>query len=186
MSKSSGKLYTLAELEALDYHSLDYKYFILTSHYRQQQNFSEEALLGAKTARKKLQKQIYLLKNSLDSQNLSDLYNQYYNDFTECLAKDLNTAKIIALIWIVIKDKNLSNYEKITLIQEFDSILNLDLFDYTEDNISITDQDKSLLNERVEAKKEKNFQRADEIRDYFLKKGFQILDTKEGAFLKKI
>lgn len=87
---------------------------------------------------------------------------------------------------MIIKDNTLTNNEKITLITKFDQVLSLDLLSSNTKEISEIDEKyiNDMINKRNEAKKEKNYNLADQIRDELLQKGIVLIDTREGTKFK--
>ena len=119
MSKSSGNFLSLSSLEEKGFSGLDYRYFLLSGHYRKPLTFSFESLEGAKVARKRLQEKIWSLKEkwagvSLDKlgrDGLSEVALGYLEVFESRIADDLNMPQVVALVWDLLKDNDLSNNE---------------------------------------------------------------------------
>ena len=180
MSKSKGEFLTVNLLEKKGYNPLSYRYFCLSSHYRNQLVFSYEALDGAENAYKKLKKKI----KSLD--RTPDLHEKkldfYKGKFMEAISNDLNTSSMLTLVYDVLKDDGLSDFSKLYLIEDFDKVLSLDLID----EIKALDEDMEILIKekirlRDEAKKNKDYELADKIRDELLDRGIKLIDTREGT-----
>ncbi len=94
------------------------------------------------------------------------------------------------MLWEIIKSENLSFVSKLRLAFIFDEIMSLNLREEILKNLQnhdvvIDENMKALIEERRIAKCRKNFKRADEIRDFFAKKGFVLVDTKEGTKVKR-
>ncbi len=94
------------------------------------------------------------------------------------------------MLWEVIKSENLGFVSKLRLAFIFDEIMSLNLREEIlkkseNHNVVVDENMKTLIEERRIAKCEKNFKRADEIRDFFAKKGFVLIDTKEGTKVKR-
>lgn len=188
MSKSKGEFLTISLLEEKGYSPLVYKFFCLQSHYRKQLVFSYEGLDSAKSAYDKLIKRLNNLKS--ENKNVeSEKFELYNNKFKDCLANDLNTASAITMIFDVLKS-DLNNDTKIELIKNFDSVLEIGLKDALENveeekGQEIDSELKAYVEEMIEqrklAKAEKNYARADEIRNELANKGIELIDTKEGT-----
>ncbi len=189
MSKSKGEFLTLSKLIDKGYDPLVYRFFCLQSRYRKQLVFNWETLENAKKSFEKLRKKIVVIvKNSDDTENKNqELVNKYKDIFSKHVCDDLNVANALTVLYDVIKDNNLSNYEKAELIEDFDRVLSLDLLKVQgEENQEIESSiDKELItkliNERSKARENKNWIRADEIRDELLKMNIELIDTKEGT-----
>jgi cysteinyl-tRNA synthetase len=124
MSKSKGNVYTLRDIEDRDITPLSFRYFLLQSHYRQNANFTWEALEASQTAHARLLKQIEKFEN-VES---SEADKNYLDKFKHALFEDLNTAKALALVWTLLKDKEVSEGSKKATLQIFDEVLALSLF----------------------------------------------------------
>ena len=184
MSKSNGDFLTLSLLESKGYNPLAYRLLCLQSHYRNQLVFSYEALDIAQNTYNKLKNRIAMIKNNVDNSQKTELNEKYVTQFKDSLSNDLNTSNALTVLYNCIKDENLSNSEKIKLIEEFDKVLSLSLLD-EKDNTSLTDELKekieNMIAERNVEKANKNYGRADEIREELKKMGIIIKDTREGT-----
>ena len=181
MSKSNGEFLTVSLLEKKGYSPLDYRFFCLNSHYRNSLVFTYDSLDIARNAYKKVKNKVSLLKEEGDIQK--DLFDKYRGMFCDAISNDLNTSSMITVLYDVLKANELNNTTKIELLKDFDRVLSLDLF--VEDDSSI-DKDfeeyiTNMINERNEAKKNKDYARADEIRNTLLEKKVKLIDTREGT-----
>ena len=182
MSKSKGEFLTVSLLEEKGYNPLAYRYLCLTSPYRKQLSFSYDILDGASNAYKKLkQKTLSLTDNG---EIIKEDFDSYNNKFKECLANDLNTSSAITILYDLLKDNNLNDKTKKSLVEAFDKVLSLDLL--KEDKKENID-DKwilDLIEERKIAKQNKDYVLADSIRNDLLEKGIELIDTREGTTYK--
>ncbi|MDA3850966.1 MAG: cysteine--tRNA ligase [Spirochaetaceae bacterium] len=192
MSKSKGNFLTLQSLIDEGYEPLDYRYFLLGAHYRSQLIFSWESMGAAKSARKSLIRKIQNLgvTNSSDV-GLSDEGKIWLEQFENHISQDLNTPRCLADIYGILKYPSLDNREKVYLIFKMDEILGLDLERSiealeVEDSLPMDDEITKLIQERYEARNNKNFAQADEIRDKLLKQGIRLVDSPEGTRWEKI
>ena len=196
MSKSKGDFLTVSLLESKGYNPLVYRFFCLQSHYRKPLVFSYEALDQANATYTKLVKRIASLKSEgcADTEFVSNAKST----FIEKVGNDLNTALGITCIYDILKS-SASDISKLTAIDEIDrAVLCVGLLDSAkalarqqsegaqgETGADIDPELKSkidaLIAERAQAKKEKNFARADEIRGELDKMGVTIKDTREGT-----
>lgn len=178
MSKSKGEFLTLSLLEEKGYDPLSYRYLCLGSHYHKQLTFTYEALDGAELAYKKLKNRIKQLDRT---PNLSDKKLDYYqNKFKDAIENDLNTSMMLTLVYDVLKDEELSDFTKLYLIEDFDKVLSLNLIEEIKE---VTEEEHQRILQKIEerknAKAEKNYKKADEIRDELLKEGIKLIDTRE-------
>lgn len=181
MSKSNGEFLTVSLLKKKGYSPLDYRFFCLNSHYRNPLTFSFESLDGAKNALTKLKNKIINLK---DEGNLDkDVIEKYDNIFKEAISNDLNTSSMITVLYDLLKDEEVNDKTKRNLIEKFDEVLSLDLLKTEEFEID-SDLEKEvneLIAKRAEAKKNKDFALADQIRDELLSRNIKLIDTREGT-----
>lgn len=186
MSKSNGEFLTVSKLEEEGFDPLDYRYFCLQSKYRKQLLFSYDSLRDAQKAYGALKKKVGSILSDVDENSSvnSDRIQEYKDKFTAQISDDLNIANAFTVLNEVIKDNNLNNKEKITLIEDFDRVFSLDLMKAPKEtvpsNVDVEMVDK-LLVERNESRKSKNFARADEIRNQLAAMNIEILDSKEGS-----
>lgn len=185
MSKSNGEFLTLSLLEEKGYNPLVYRLFCLQSHYRNQLVFSYDALDTTKNTYQKLKNKINTLKDS-ENQIDESAFNKYQEKFKDAISNDLNTSLMLTTLYDVLK-ADINDDTKLKLISSFDTVLSLDLLKTDEAN-STNDLDKELLKhieekieERKQAKQNKNFELADKIRDELLNEGIIIKDTREGV-----
>ena len=179
MSKSKGEFLTVSLLESKGYDPLAYRFMCLQSHYRKQLLFSYESLDNAVVAYNKLKNKIKSLKNNLEG-NIEEAKEKYETLFKQALENDLNTSDALTILYDVLKS-NLNNRTKLFLVEEFDKVLSLDLL--KEDKID-EELEKYILEkieERNVAKKNKDYSKADNIREELESRGILISDTREGT-----
>ena len=178
MSKSKGEFLTISLLKEKGYDPLAYRFMCLNSHYKKILVFSYEVLDNMVQAYNKLKKQVLSLGNE-ESEPTDDTY---MNNFKEALADNLNTSLAITILYDVLKS-DLTNAEKRYLVRRFDEVLSLDLG--KEEAKDIDDElikyIEEKIDERKEAKANKNFELADQIRNELLEKGIVLKDTREGT-----
>ena len=180
MSKSKGEFLTVSLLEEKGYNPLAYRYLCLNSYYHSQLTFSYDILNGAQNAYNKLKNKVSKLGNDGIKQ---DCYDKYVEKFKAAIEDDLNTSNMMTLVYDVLKDNELTDGTKLALIEKFDEVLSLDLTSAEEKQVDdILEQEiLSKIEERKEAKKNKDFAKADSIREELLAKGIKLIDTREGT-----
>lgn len=190
MSKSKGEFLTVSLLEEKGYNPLVYRYFCLNSHYRKSLVFSWEGMDNAAVAYKKLIAKIATLKK--DGEPDLESAKPFIEKFECALDNDINTSLGITALYDVLK-ADISDATKLYLVEDFDKVLCLDLVKtaFAKDDESAVDDElasvvEAKIAERAAAKKEKNFARADEIREELLAMGIEIKDTREGVIWNKI
>ena len=181
MSKSKGDILTVKTLEDKGYNPLSYRYMCLESHYRKPLLFTYEALDQAERAYSKLKNKTLSLKLEGDLQE--EKINEYLEKFKEALADDMNTALALTVLYETLKSE-LNDNSKHFLVQEFDKVLGLDLL--KDDIIELGNEVLKLIEERDLAKKNKNYDEADRIRDLLLSQGIQLIDSRDGTTYKRV
>ncbi|ERI93445.1 cysteine--tRNA ligase [Clostridiales bacterium oral taxon 876 str. F0540] len=189
MSKSNGGFLTVSKLIEKGFSPLDYRYFCLQSKYKKQLVFSFESLKEAQRSLSKLKSKI---NGILESKNAEDKLNEdniksYQAKFADQISDDLNIANAFTILSEVIKDEALNNSDKVYLIEDFDRVFSLNLTEInnTNENVSVDETYiNNLIQERNQARKEKNWARADEIRNILLDQNIELIDSKEGTAWK--
>lgn len=187
VSKSKGGLFTISELEEKGFEPLSYRYFCLTAHYRKPLAFSLEALGGAQNSYHNLKNKILELLEEKDQTktNLNKL-KRYEEKFNKEVNNDLNMPKALAVLWIMLKDKKINAKDKYKLSLKFDEVLGLNIKELKKEESEISEEIKTLVKEREEARKKKDWAKADEIRAKLKEKGIILEDTPEGVRWKKL
>ncbi len=183
MSKSKGNILTVSALKEKGYNPLVYRLFCLQSHYRKPLEFTYDSLDNAKATYERLVNRVNAItaEGEVDS-NAETLYRKR---FIESVGNDLNTSLGLTLLYDVIKD-DLNGNTKLSIIKSFDEVLGLGLIgEKTEHSAELCDYVERLIAERADAKKNKNYARADEIRNELAEKGILLKDTKDGTTWSK-
>ncbi|MDD4831309.1 MAG: cysteine--tRNA ligase [Bacilli bacterium] len=181
MAKSKGEFLTISLLINKGYNPLAYRFMCLQSHYRKQLLFTYESLDIASQSYNKLKSKINSLKKEVTNLNL-EVIDMYKNKFKEALEDNLNTSNALTVLFDVLKDEVLDDYNKLVIIEDFDRVLSLDLT--LKDN-NIPKEIEDLVNERNIAKTNKDFSKSDEIRDKLLSMGYTIKDTRDGTIVER-
>ena len=180
MSKSNGEFLTVSLLEEKGYNPLAYRYLCLKSYYHNALTFSYDILDGATNEYNKLKNKIknIVIEGELDNEK----FKEYDSRFKEALANDLNTSMALTILYEVLKS-DINGKTKIELIKKFETVLSLDLL--KNDNNTIPEELLNKINNLIEkrniAKKNKNYEEADNIRKQLLDINVVITDTREGT-----
>ena len=196
MSKSSGEFLTVSLLESKGYNPLVYRFFCLQSHYRKSLVFSYESLDNAAIAYNKIVARVSALLKEEQGALDSAAFDAQKANFISALDNDLNTSLGITALYDVLKCDT-TPATKIALIDDFDRVLGLDIVkaakalnEAEEAAAAEADSDpfvkyiKDMIVQRAEAKKAKDYARADAIRAELLEKGVTLIDTREGTDFK--
>lgn len=182
MSKSAGGFLTVSSLEEQGYNPLVYRMFCLQSHYRKPLVFSYEVLDNVKIAYEKLQKRIAAL--SKEGEVDQDVFAAYQDKFAEAMGSDINTSQALTVLYDVLK-ADTNDATKRALIEDFDQVLSLGLLAEEEGETGADPELVAWIEEKIAerkaAKKEKDFAKADAIRQELLDKGIEVKDTREGT-----
>lgn len=176
MSKSKGSIYTLSELEKKRYKPMDYRYFLLTGHYRTPLDFSFDNLDNAKNSLQRLKNIISELNDD------GEINTDYLEEFTSAINDDIETPKALQVLWKLVRDKEAIG--KIKTIERMDEALGLDLL--IEEEIEVPKEVEDLVKERETARANKEWAKSDELRDKISEQGYKVDDTKEGTKITKI
>ena len=200
MSKSLGNFFTVREIsEKYDLQVL--RFFMLNAHYRSPLNFSADLMESSKNALERITEAAGRLNDRKENaaaaqlteveQNLLTEAKGYVEKFEEAMEDDFNTADALAAVFELVKFANTNVTEEsssafaaglLELLVKLCDVLGLVALKKDE----ILDKEiEDLIAERQEARKSKNFARADEIRDELLAKGIILKDTREGVKWKR-
>lgn len=180
IAKSLGNTYYLKDLRDRGIFPLAFRYWILTAHYRTLINFTEEALRGAQTAYDRLRAAVRDLAANTKDQKNNSVDIAYQAIFHQAINDDLNTAKAIAIVWDLIKDSEITPSSKLATLLNFDKVLGLELASAAKSS-EIDNEIFSLIEQRDEARKAKDWKTSDDIRLEIESKGYEVKDTAEGT-----
>lgn len=185
MSKSRGEFLTISLLVTKGYNPLAYRYLILNSYYHNTLTFTYDILDGAQNEYNKLKSRIASIKE--EGEYVEKDFNRYVEMFKEALENDLNTSMCLTILYELIKDKEVNGNTKIKIIEDIDKVLSLDLLKNEDNNIIDKELEiyiNEMISKRNDAKKNKDYDMADEIRNELLEKGIVLKDTREGTIFE--
>nr|HMS43906.1 cysteine--tRNA ligase [Pyrinomonadaceae bacterium] len=196
MSKSLGNDFTLRDIINRGFKPLAIRYLLFSVPYDKQLNFTFEGLKGATATIERLQD----FKKRLTEANLKNGENAelqekargFLNDFESAMDDNLNTSAALAALHNLVRETNsalanetiLSNDrdEILKIIEKFDSVFGI----FGNSKVEILDSEiEQLIEDRQEARRNRNFARSDEIRDILAEKGIILEDTKDGVRWKR-
>ena len=191
MSKSKGEFLTLSRLAEKGYDPIAYRYFCLQSHYRRNLVFTYENLDNAVQAYDKLIARLAQL-DPRDGEVDKEAAESLRAKFTEAMDNDINTSLAVTALYDVLK-ADVNDATKLWLAEDFDRVLCLDLIKKAEEKRSadaaqadpeLCRKIEALIEERAAAKRDKNYARADKIRNEISALGAVLEDTKDGTKYK--
>ncbi len=197
MSKSAGNFYTLRDLIAKGYSPRSIRYLLMSAHYRKQLNFTLDGIKQADQALERIDNLIVRLKDVKRSGDAgaetSAMINRMLSEFRETMDNDLNISGGLGVFFdfvtrvntMIAEDKLTENDASMLLeaISRLDSVFGFISFGEEEDVDA--DRINALVEERIQAKKNKDFKRSDEIRDMLTDEGIILEDTKDGTRWKR-
>ncbi|MDM7922900.1 MAG: cysteine--tRNA ligase [Pyrinomonadaceae bacterium] len=196
MSKSKGNFFTFRDLRDQGYSPRAIRYLLLSVPYRKQLNFTFEGLQGAEATVERLRNFRALVKDArVDDGSNADivkLVEKAVSDFEKGMDDDLNTAEALAAVHNLVREINTAlaadqlraddKTRVLDAVEKFDSVLGI----FGKEEIAMLDAEiESLIEERQEARRNRNFARSDEIRDLLAEKGIILEDTKDGVRWKR-
>lgn len=195
MSKSAGHFIRLNDLIKKGYDPLDFRYLVLSTHYRSKLDFSFDSLDGARSTRKNLINFVQKAVNANSSDQEESFYDSALEKFAANLENDLDTPRALAVVFETISNGFGSSYlgpSAKKFIKKIDEYLALDLnaviykYDKVSSTIKLDDDLVSQLSERAKARESGNFELADEIKREIIEKGYKIEDSKDYTAIDKI
>lgn len=208
MSKSLGNFRTLRDIVKKPDDARAFRYLVVSSQYRSALAFTEQSLKSARSTVKRLdalRKRLDQTEGSGGDAEIAGVVAKAKSDFCSAMDDDFNTPRAAAAMFFIVNnvEKMLKSNkigksaarEVLMALDEMDRVFGIcytpDLKDGNatsgaEEIEEIPAELQALLEERAQARKSKDFQRADEIRDKITSAGFSILDTPQGAMLKKL
>lgn len=191
MAKSKGNFLKLAELEEAGISPIAFRYWLLTSHYRSQVNFTIDAVKAAQTAFIRfIETFVRLSEVEYEHIHASANPRDYRKEFIERVNDDFNTPEALALAWELIKDHSVEAKEKIKILLDFDSIFGLGLKAVMEmkayEKESVPAEVNLLAEARNEARNNKEWDKADALRKEIESRGYTVKDTGDSFELNRV
>jgi len=190
VSKSLGNTITMRHLADRGFTGDDYRYWLLTAHYRSPVNFSWEALQAAKQALYRLKRHMY----EEYKQKAATPDATYLEKFDERLADDLDTPGAMAIMWEMIKDTKIENATKCGTLMAMDEVLDIGLSESVSDGVrslgviavdELPTEIQELVDKREAARVARNWAEADMLRENITLKGYTLEDSAHGPKVTK-
>lgn len=193
MSKSSGEFLTLQYLIDKGFDPLDYRFFLLGGHYRSQLTFSWESMESARNSRRSLVQRLARITENAEavpeSLPADSPANEWIDRFRADIEQDLSTPRALSQLQGLIRDTDVPPAEALAAVALMDRVLGLNLIENAAALVASSKETgdlddgriDALIAERADAKKAKNFARADEIRNQLKESGIILEDTASGT-----
>lgn len=184
MGKSEGNIITIPELKEDGFDPLAFRYLLHNAHYRMPLNFTREALDAAQNSLKGL-RELGLNAQQWQVKKGDDWTIEIKADFKRAIEDDLNIPQALAVVWNLVRKGNRRQDRKAwEVLLDFDRVLGLNLAKFTGEE-DIPEPVRLRAEERHLARKAKNWEKADRLREDLAKFGYIIEDTREGWRLRK-
>ena len=201
MSKSEGNFFTVREI-CEQYDPQVVRFFMLNSHYRSPLNFSKDLVEAAKNSLTRILTAIGQLEHLIESDSLTEVITAgeqqllvearaLKDKYMSAMDDDFNTADAIAAIFELVKLTNTNcgrGSSKVFVVENYDIIVNLcDILgiETKKEEELLAEEIEKLIEDRQNARKNKDFAKSDEIRNLLLEKGILLEDTREGVRWKR-
>ena len=195
MSKSKGNFFTIKDIQK-EYDLEVIRLWILSTHYRNPLNFSREVMEQTKNGLERMYNGKEHLERLLEiceekeDEDISKLV-ELKKEFLDCMDDDLNTADAVSKVYELIRYANTFDENTdlkvvkgaVKLLSDLTSVLGLL---YKEEDDNLDEKVEKLIKEREEARKNKDFKRADEIRDALKEMNIELKDTRNGVIWKRV
>ena len=178
MSKSSGEFLRMQSLVDRGYDPLAYRYLCLTAHYRSDLKFTWESLDSATAALGRLRQMVHEGDEEGDGDRAPDA--GWLAGFRAEMCQDLNSPKALAVAWGLAKADVTAAVRRRTLLA-MDEVLGLDLANWSPPDETVPGEVLALLADRDSAREERNWDRADKLRDRIQAMGYDVEDGPEGS-----
>ena len=190
MSKSLKNGFRLSEIEERGFDPQALRYLFLTAHYRDQQNFTWESLQAAQNALNNLYQTIRdwpsgVIPVQVGIHESNNEAGDHYQRFLQVASDDLKLPQAIAIMWELV-NSDLPSSQKSADLLAMDQIMGLNLDNYLGKQIEVPIEVQKLLDQREEARNNKDFSESDRLRDEIKKLGFEIDDTPNGPKVKLV
>ena len=196
MSKSLGNFYTIRDLIEKGYTPQSIRYTLLSTHYRQKLNFTLDKLTNSQKSINKInelkRRAKLIADDKIEGRDFKDESSKMILDFSNCLKNDLNISGALGemFIWInlVFKELDASNVSfkgSLLIVEALESIDRVLGILESENNIEHGDKIADLLEKRAEARRNKDWNFADKIREEIDALGYVVEDTDQGPIVKR-
>ena len=163
---------------------MHFRYFCLLTHYRKPLLFTFENLNAAKITFERLKRKIIeIRKEHLPGKKDT---NKYESNFKKAINDDLNISEAIQVFWKLIDDSSIESKKKLSLLFKFDEVLGLNIKKLRDELLAIPEDVQKIIEIREELRKNKEWAKADILRQRIKEQGFDVEDTSDGPKVEKL
>ncbi|MBR9701697.1 cysteine--tRNA ligase [Candidatus Pacearchaeota archaeon] len=173
MAKSGGNILIISDLEKKGIHPLEFRYLCLGTHYRKRLVFDMKNLKSSQQTYQRLKANIAGMKDDKKTNK------KYLKEFEKAMNDDLNTPKALQVLWKLVRDEKA--YGKLRTIKKMDEVFGLKLLER-----DVPKKITELAEKREEARKKKDWKKADELRNKIKKLGFSVDDVEGRSVVRRI
>jgi cysteinyl-tRNA synthetase len=201
MAKSTGNAYTRTEIEARGFHPLALRYFYTTALYRARLNFTFQALQAAQTALERLQELAYQLYSQAAKARLfagEPVGTNYWKEaFLSAVENDLNMPRAMAVVWSMLRAREIDATTRVRMLLDFDRILGFNLKGYLQSEeperkrdprvylAAVPAEIAELVRERDQLRERREYASADRARRELSFSGYMLRDTERGPMVMR-
>lgn len=178
MSKSKHNFYTISDIEAHNIDPIAMRLLTMQTSYRKPLNFTWESLERSNSLLKTLK------DFASQRSTIGEVSKTYSDKFAEALSDDINTAKALSLVWILLSDTTLNKEDIWATLLHFDTVLGLNLKDVPK--FSISEEAQSLLEQMKSAREQKDYVTSDTLRDQLTTLGYKVEQGPSGITLSPL
>ena len=182
MSKSLGNVYLMKDFITRGYNPIVYKLFSYSCHYRNKLNFTWDGIEAASKSLERLKNGYQMHLQGKDEVE-DDIVEEYEDRFHKAINDDLNMPLAMGTVWEVVRNEKKSP-KLAELLLKFDTVLGLEI-NKKEEQEEIPQEILDLVEQRAQARQNKDWAKSDELRDLIQSKGYEIKDSKEGTEVKR-
>lgn len=186
MSKSLGNVYLLKDIKERGYEPLVYRLFSYSCHYRNKLNFTWDGIEAASKSLERLRTGYQAHVEGTENLNEEDKQKitEIEENFHKAINDDLNMPLAMSYVWETVRYEKKSQ-ELAQLLKKFDTVLGLKIDQKAQEDLQeLPEEVKKLIEQRKQARANKDWAKSDEIRDFLQEKGYEVKDTKDGMEVK--
>ena len=190
MAKSKGEFLGMNALRERNIEPIIYRYWVLLGHFQSQMAFSFDALNAAESGYKNIVRKIADLMNDKSGNVDEDAYQKWHDKILAPVSDNLKTAESLVAVQDLLKDKTVNNATKLALFEFVDKLLGLQFIEratklHELESVAVPVEIQQLAQQRLEAKKSRDFATADSLRNQIDASGWTVMDTPDGFKLIK-